>query len=83
MKNLTRYVKEANDWRSWWKHPPLVLDSEDDRQLIAQLLEGAMSPENLTCDGELRGPELAEKVRYLQACCRELANLDPSLAIDY
>lgn len=82
MKNLNRYVKETNDWRSFWKHPPLVLDSAKDRQLIAQMLEGAMSPENLTCDGEFRGEELIKKARYLQACCDELEELDPSIVFD-
>lgn len=76
MRNIERYVQETNDWRSWWRHPPLSLDSADDRQRLFQLLEGALSPENLTCDGELRGAELAKKVRYLEAAMEELEALD-------
>ena len=40
------------------------LTSKDIATLL-DMLEGDQSPENLTCDGELRGAMLASRVKYL------------------
>lgn len=39
------------------------------------MVECEQSPENLTCDGELRGAQLAARVKYLNTVQDELAQL--------
>lgn len=45
------------------------------KQELAERLGGALSPENLTCDGELRGRQLQQKARFLNAAKKELEAL--------
>ena len=40
------------------------------------MLEGDLSPENLCCDGELRGKALADKSKRLRGAYKELQALD-------
>ena len=76
---LEKYVEQKNTWRALFKEQPLSLLSAQDRKTIAQLLETDLSPENLTCDGELRGPELRTKASFLNRVALELQELDPSV----
>jgi hypothetical protein len=51
-----------------------------DRQAIANMIDADMSPENLTCDGELPASQVRERVRYLSRCAEELLSIDPSVS---
>jgi hypothetical protein len=75
MQNITAYVKRINVFSRVTGRPGLSLDSAADRKQIAEGLECDLSPENLTCDGELRGAALQRRVRFLNACVKELAAL--------
>jgi hypothetical protein len=77
--NLEAYVEQQNRWTELFGQKPLSLLNEQDRQRIAQRLDADLSPENLTCDGELRGAELRDKERYLRRCVDELLSIDPSV----
>jgi hypothetical protein len=50
-----------------------------DRQRIAESLDSDLSPENLTCDGEVRGAQLQAKYRFLTRAAEELRSIDPSV----
>jgi hypothetical protein len=43
-------------------------------------LENDLSPENLTCDGELRGAKLVQKANKLKAAYSELQTLSYKVA---
>ena len=77
--NLQAYVERQNNWTALFGQKPLSLLNAQDRQKIAQRLDSDLSPENLTCDGELRGAALRDKQRYLSRCVEELLSVDPSV----
>lgn len=77
MINLQKYVDDKNRWQKLFGQPELTLTSHKDRQTIADMLDCDLSPENLCCDGELRGAALQRKSRFLNAALRELKTFDP------
>jgi hypothetical protein len=79
---LESYVERQNSWTALFGQKPLSLLNAQDRQRIAQRLDSDLSPENLTCDGELRGSDLRDKQRYLSRCAEELLSIDPTVS-DY
>ena len=50
-----------------------------DRQQLAQCIDSELSPENLTCDGEIRGAALQKKYRTLITVAQELKAFDPTV----
>ena len=76
---LELYVEQKNRWRAIFNQKPLSLLSKEDRQAIANSIDSELSPENLTCDGELRGAQVRDKMRYLTRCAEELLSIDPSV----
>ena len=79
ISNLEHYVEQKNSWGKIFGKQPLSLLNAKDRQKIADSLDGDLSPENLTCDGELRGSAVQQKYRYLTRCAEELLSIDPSV----
>ena len=79
ISNLEQYVENKNKWRAVFNQKPLSLLNAKDRQAIADSIDSEMSPENLTCDGELRGAQVRDKFRYLTRCAEELLSIDPSV----
>ena len=79
ISNLEAYVERKNSWSAIFGKPALSLLNAKDRQAIANSLDADLSPENLTCDGEVRGKELQMKQRYLFRCAEELISIDPSV----
>jgi len=77
--NLVKYVQERNHIRAMFRQPPLSLTNPADRQRIAEDIDSALSPEHLTCDGELSRGEVDRKYRMLTRCARELQKLDPAV----
>ena len=49
------------------------------RQEVANRIDSDLSPENLTCDGELDGFQIRAKAKILQMAARDLQKLDPSV----
>ena len=76
---LEQYVEQKNKWRGIFNQAPLSLLNAQDRQAIANSIDSELSPENLTCDGELRGAQVRDKARYLNRCAEELLSIDPSV----
>ena len=76
---LEKYVENKNKWRAIFNQPALSLLNAKDRQAIADGIDSEMSPENLTCDGELPRSVVQMKVRNLSRCAEELLSIDPSV----
>ena len=79
ISTIEQYVEQKNSWGKIFGSKPLSLLSAADRQKIANSLDADLSPENLTCDGEVRGAALRQKAAYLNRCVEELLSIDPSL----
>jgi hypothetical protein len=77
--NIEQYVENKNRWRLIFNQKSLSLLNAQDRQTIANSIDSELSPENLTCDGELRGAQVQQKFRYLTRCAEELLSIDPSV----
>jgi len=77
MSALVRYVAEQNTWNAIFGRPPYDLSIPADRQRLASRIDGELSPENLTCDGELSGSQVQAKYSRLIKVSRELLKLDP------
>ena len=83
IRNLEQYVHQTNEWNRLFnpKRPALSLLNQADRQKIAQKLDADLSPENLSCDGELPAAQVRTKHAYLSRCAQELLSIDPSVTL--
>jgi len=79
ISTLEQYVENKNKWRAVFNQKPLSLLNKQDRQAIADGIDSEMSPENLTCDGELPRSVVQLKMRNLTRCAEELLSIDPSV----
>jgi hypothetical protein len=79
ISTLEQYVENKNRWGAIFGSNPLSLLNKEDRQKIADSIDADMSPENLTCDGELPRAEVARRVKFLSRCAEELLSIDPSV----
>ena len=80
MKALTAYIDQQNAWGKVWGDEPLSVDTFANRKRIAQKIDSALSPENLSCDGELPRAEVNRRYRELTGAARDLIKLDPAMA---
>jgi hypothetical protein len=76
MKNLTAFITQQNLLGSLFGRKPLDVKKPADRTALHDALENALSPENLCCDGELRGRALQQKSAMLNGALRELRALE-------
>jgi len=79
ISTLEQYVEQKNSWRKIFKQPELSLLNAKDRQAIANYIDSEMSPENLTCDGELSRTAVTRKLGQLTRAAEELLSIDPSV----
>ena len=79
MKALENYVEQRNQIRALFRQQPLSLSNAKDRQQIANDIDCSLSPENLSCDGELPGSAVDRKYRMLTRCAEQLLRLDPAV----
>ena len=80
MKALQTFVDQKNHWNSFFKGPQYEIKTTAGRQQVAKMIDGALSPENLTCDGELSRAEINRRHKVLTAAATELARVDPVAA---
>jgi hypothetical protein len=57
----------------------LSLLSATDRQKIADSIDSDLSPENLTCDGELPRSQVQARYKMLTRAAQELQSIDPAV----
>ena len=79
ISTLEQYVEQMNSWGKLTGGKPLSLLNDADRQRIAQRIDCELSPENLTCDGELSRTEVNARYKSLTAAAKDLIKLDPSV----
>ena len=80
ISTLEAYVAQKNTWARIWNKRELSLLNAKDRQTIANSIDNEMSPENLTCDGELPPAMVRDKMRRLTRCAEQLLSLDPTVS---
>lgn len=83
MKHLNAFVDSQNIFRKHFKQPLFDLSMAADRKAIADCLSSALSPENLSCDGELPRSQVQRKYQTLMSAVKELTSLDPSVRIEF
>lgn len=81
MSALLNFVKQRNQFNSMFGIKPLDLTVAQDRKRVAEIIDSALSPENLSCDGELSASQVRSRYKELTAVARELKALDPSVVI--
>ena len=79
MQALNEYVAQKNYWNSLFNSAPLDLNSAQDRKTIAQSIDCELSPENLSCDGELPASQVRARYKQLNTVAKQLIKLDPTV----
>jgi hypothetical protein len=79
ISTLEAYVEQKNAYSKIFGRAPLSLLNAADRQKIAESIDGDLSPENLTCDGELSRSAVQARYRQLTRAAQELLSIDPSV----
>ena len=79
MKALQTYIDKKNQWNAIFKGRQFEIQTAKGRQEVADCLDADLSPENLTCDGELPRSQVQAKYRALTAAAKELQKLDSSV----
>lgn len=75
--SLKQYIERQNITAKWFNEPEIDANKIDaaTKARLLERLESDLSPEALTCDGELRGAKLQAKARMLNAAVAELKAL--------
>ena len=79
MKALEKFVAQKNHWNSFFNGTQYSLNTAKDRQALADMIDNALSPENLTCDGELSRSQVQARYKELMTAARQLKKLDPAV----
>ena len=79
MKTLKAFLDRENRYSAIFGARALDLANAADRQKIARRIDSQLSPENLSCDGEISQAEANRRYRDLCRCAEELLALDPTV----
>jgi hypothetical protein len=80
MRALAKFIEQKNHWNSFFKGEQYEIQTAQGRRRVAEMIDSCLSPENLTCDGELPRAEVNRRYKELTTAARELIKLDPSVA---
>jgi hypothetical protein len=81
MKALNALIKQENAWASIFNnHNAYEVTTVAGRRRVAEMIDAKLSPENLSCDGELPRSQVQARYRALTSAAQDLVNLDPSMA---
>jgi hypothetical protein len=80
LQALTTYLEQRNQIRKLFGSRPLDLSVAGDRQRLADDISCALSPENLSCDGELPRSVIQRKYVMLTRVRQQLERLDPAVS---
>jgi hypothetical protein len=82
MKALNALIKQENDWSSMFngKFTAYEVATAQGRERVAKMIDAKLSPENLSCDGELPMSQVRARYRSLTSAAQDLVRLDPSMA---
>jgi hypothetical protein len=79
MQALAKFIEQKNHWNSFFKGEQYEIQTARGRQRVADMIDAALSPENLTCDGELPRAEVNRRYKELMTAAKQLKKLDPSV----
>ena len=79
ISTLEALVDQENAWGKVFNRKPLSLLNAKDRQTIAGMIDSRLSPENLSCDGELSRTETNRRYREFTRCAEQLLSIDPAV----
>jgi hypothetical protein len=86
--SLKKFIQQQNKFAAFFPTEPVYpektadLTAEQKKQL-ADCLLSCLSPESLTCDGELRGAKLISKARMLNQAKADLEAMGQKVEYDY
>ncbi len=80
MKALTAYIERKNQWNAMFKGRQFEVETAQGRRRVAESIDSELSPENLTCDGELPRSQVQARYRALTSAAQDLIRLDPTVA---
>jgi hypothetical protein len=79
MKALQEFIAQKNHWNSFFKGEQYEIKTAKGRQRVADMIDSALSPENLTCDGELPRTEVNRRYKELMTAAKQLKKMDPAV----
>jgi hypothetical protein len=79
MQALRKFIEQKNHWNSFFQGEQYEIATAAGRQRVADMIDSALSPENLTCDGELPRAEVNRRYRELMTAAKQLRQLDPAV----
>jgi hypothetical protein len=79
MTALQKYIDQKNKWNRLFKGKEYEIQTSKGRQEVADSLDCDLSPENLSCDGELSRSQVQAKYRQLTQVAKELLKLDSTV----
>jgi hypothetical protein len=80
MRALQNFLDQKNHWNSFFNGTQYEINTAAGRQQVADMIDSALSPENLTCDGELPRAEVNRRYRELITAAQQLKKLDPTVS---
>jgi len=81
MSVLQALINQKNQWNAIFNGEQFEIKTAAGRQRVASMIDSDLSPENLTCDGEMPRSQVQARYRALTAAAKELVKLDPSVKI--
>lgn len=81
LATLEQYVEDMNRFRAVFNEPALSILNPQDRHRIASKIDSELSPEHLTCDGELPAKVVRQRYKRLVKCAEQLYSIDPTVKI--
>ena len=79
MTALQKYIDQKNKWHKMFKGKEYEIQTFKGRQEVADCLDCDLSPETLSCDGELTRSQVQARYRTLTQAAKELQKLDPTV----
>jgi lipopolysaccharide biosynthesis protein len=79
MQALRKFIEQKNHWNSFFNGEQYEIATAKGRQRVADMIDSCLSPENLTCDGELHRAEVNRRYRELTQAAKQLRTLDPTV----
>ena len=79
MKALQEFIAQKNHWNSFFNGEQYEIKTAKGRQRVADMIDAALSPENLTCDGELPRAEVNRRYKELMTAAKQLKKMDPAV----
>ena len=79
MRALQEFIAQKNHWNSFFRGEQYEIQTAKGRQRIADMIDSGLSPENLTCDGELSRTEVNRRYKELMSAAKQLKKLDPAV----